>query len=116
VPDLTLRREWVQTVVRVEFGPYAYSEQYVDGVKTLRKLENWFRENQYHRSMFDAWGYPKYPSGIITVTFPVSQAEKALAFRVFCNTLGLGRTLSQYRIEQRLNSRTTPPELRIAFT
>lgn len=112
---MMLTREWVQTVVRVSFGHYAFSKEYREGVKTLKKIEVWLRENQFYRTMFDEWGFPKYPSGNITVTFPVSQSHKALAFRVFCNEIGLGRTLMQYRIVQPPDSRTTPPEARIAF-
>ncbi len=109
------RREWIQTVVRISFGRYAFSAEYLEGVRTLKQIELWLQENQLHRPMFDAYGFPRFPSGNITVTFRAAEAEKTMAYRVFCNTLGLGRSLSQYRIVQRADSRTTPPAERAAF-
>jgi hypothetical protein len=110
-----IRRAWIQTVVRISFGKYAFSAEYIEGVRTLKKIEAWLYENQLPRPMFDAYGFPRFPSGNITVTFGAAEAEKTMAYRVFCNTLGLGRTLSQYRIVQLADTRTTPPAERAAY-
>ena len=34
-----IRREWIQTIVRVSFGRYAFSAEYLEGVRTLKKIE-----------------------------------------------------------------------------
>jgi hypothetical protein len=110
-----IRREWIQTIVRVSFGRYAFSAEYLEGVRTLKKIETWLAENHLERPMFDAYGFPRFPSGNISVTFGAAEAEKTMAYRVFCNTLGLGPSLSQYRIVLLADSRTTPPAERAAY-
>ena len=104
-----MTREWLQLVVHIPFGRYVFSKEYVAGVRTLKKIEIWLEDNYFPRSMFNEYGFPRFPSGNITVTFGRGEAEKAMAYRVFCNEIGLGRTLFQVRIVQGPDPRTTPP-------
>ena len=59
----SITHEWVQTIVRISFGRYAFSREYFEGVRLLRKIERWLHANHLQRSMFDAYGFPKFPSG-----------------------------------------------------
>ncbi len=107
--------EWVQTIVRISFGRYAFSREYFEGVKLLRKIERWLHANHLQRSMFDEYGFPKFPSGNVTVTFKANEPEKTMAYRVFCNEIGIGETLDQYRIALSRDPRTIHPADRAAY-
>ncbi len=107
--------EWVQTIVRISFGKYAFSGEYFEGVILLRKIERWLHANHLQRSMFYAYGFPKFPIGNITVTFKASEPEKTMAYRVFCNELGIGDTLDQFRIAFSRDPRTVHPADRAAY-
>ncbi len=107
--------EWVQTIVRISFGRHAFSREYFEGIKILRKIERWLHENHLQRAMFDEYGFPKFPAGNVTVTFNADEPEKAMAYRVFCNEIGVGHTLDQYRIVRSPDPRTTHPAERAAY-
>ncbi len=111
----SIPHEWVQTIVRISFGRYAFSREYFEGVRLLRKIERWLHANHLQRSMFDAYGFPKFPSGNITVTFRANEPEKTMAYRVFCNEIGIGATLDQYRIALSRDPRTIHPADRAAY-
>lgn len=92
------RTEWLQCIVNISFGSHPFSREYQEGVELLKKIEEWLRSNHFAYSMFDAWGFPKFPGGNVPVTFSADDAEKAMAYRVFCNELGLGSNLHMTRI------------------
>ena len=111
-----MRREWLLCIVNIYFGKHPFSKEYSDGVETLRSIENWLKENHFGYSMFDAWGFPKYPAGNIPVTFSPAQAEKAMEYRVFCNQLGLGEIMHMTRVVVPNHpSITVPPENLVYF-
>lgn len=107
--------EWVQTIVRISFGRHVFSREYTEGVRILRKIERWLHANHLPRAMFDAHGFPKFPGGNVTVTFRANEPEKALAYRVFCNEIGIGGTLDQYRLTYSRDPRTILPAERAAY-
>ncbi|MBM3505333.1 MAG: hypothetical protein FJX65_15840 [Alphaproteobacteria bacterium] len=104
------RREWIQFIVHIDFGEYAFSPEFHAGVRQLRKIEAWCRDHHSHYAMFDEWGFPRFPSGNIPVTFPADAPEKAMEYRVFINGLGLGRSLISYRLVDLPEPRLTPTE------
>jgi len=107
--------EWLQFIVRISFGPHPWSREFHDGVELLRKIEGWLRENHVPYAMFDEWGFPKFPAGHVPVTFKSNEAEKAMAYRVFCNEIGLGHTLMMTRIVNMPEPRITPPPETVAY-
>ncbi|MSO65975.1 MAG: hypothetical protein EXQ85_09325 [Alphaproteobacteria bacterium] len=102
------RREWIQFIVHIWFGDHAFSPEFRQGVLQLRQIERWVSENHFGYTMFDDWGFPRFPSGNIPVTFAVAEAEKAMRFRVFINELGLGPALISYRLVDLPEPRLTP--------
>jgi len=112
---LTQKSEWLQFIVHISFGPHPWSREYDEGVALLRKIEDWLRENHIGYAMFDAWGYPKFPAGHVPVTFRSDDAEKAMAYRVFCNEIGLGHTMMMIRIVNMPEPRLTPPPAEVAY-
>lgn len=109
------KTEWLQFIVHISFGPHPWSNEFYDGVTLLRKIESWLRENHIAYAMFDAWGYPKFPGGYVPVTFLSTEPEKAMAYRVFCNEIGLGHTMMMMRIVNLPEPRLTPPPEQVAY-
>jgi hypothetical protein len=59
---------------------------------------------------FNEYGFPRFPSGAVTVSFLArEEAEKAMAFRVLVNELGLSSTLESVRLVNLPEARLTPP-------
>jgi hypothetical protein len=97
-------RVWLQFLVRIPLGPETLCEEHRIGVLALRQIEGWLRENHRPRSLFDPHGRPK--AELVSVSFDESQLEQAMAYRVFCNELGLSHSLRQSRIVHRNGART----------
>ena len=107
--------EWLQFIVHISFGPHPWSNEFHDGVAQLRKIESWLRDHHIGYAMFDAWGFPKFPGGYVPVTFLSTDAEKAMAYRVFCNEIGLGQSMMMMRIVNMPEPRLTPPPEQVAY-
>jgi hypothetical protein len=100
-------RRWLQYLVWIPLGTERESDEYRIGILTLRQIETWLRDHHAPRALFDASGRPK--GQLVSVSFDRSELGKALAYRIFCNELGLSHTLRQCRIVQNLCQRTRLP-------
>jgi hypothetical protein len=107
--------EWLQFIVHISFGRHPWSREFHEGTALLRKIEEWLRDHHIAYAMFDAWGFPKFPAGHVPVTFRSTEAEKAMAYRVFCNQIGLGNTMMMMRIVNMPEPRLTPPPAEVAY-
>ncbi len=99
-------RHWLQYFVRIELGQEISSEQYQLGLMLLRQLEAWLKDHHRPRQLFDRYGRPK--SQMVSVFFSEGELQTALAYRIFCNELGLSHALQQSRIRHNHCPRTTP--------
>jgi hypothetical protein len=99
-------RHWLQYLVRIPLGAETLSEEYRIGIVALRQIETWLRDHHAPRALFDSQGRPKAP--LVSVSFDETEREKALAYRIFCNELGLSHSLRQSRIVHNACARTTP--------
>ena len=98
---------WRHYYVRVTLAPDPEAPDYRHGLDTLRRLEAWLAENHRPIALFDARGRPK--SEAVSVFFDRADAAKALAYRAFCNELGLAETLLSNLVIHVRCPRTTPP-------
>jgi len=105
------RTEWIQFIIRLSFGRYAFSPEFFEGVRILREIEKWMQANHILLlPYFNEYGFPRFPSGAVTVSFLArEEAEKAMAFRVLVNELGLSSTLESVRLVNLPEARLTPP-------
>jgi len=105
------RTEWIQFIIRLSFGRYAFSPEFFEGVRILREIEKWMQTNHILLlPYFNEYGFPRFPSGAVTVSFLArEEAEKAMAFRVLVNELGLSSTLESVRLVNLPEARLTPP-------
>ena len=105
------RIEWIQFIIRLSFGRHAFSREFFEGVRILREIESWMRKHHVLLlPYFDEYGFPRFPSGTVTVSFLArEEAEKAMAFRVLVNELGLSSTLESVRLVNLPVARLTPP-------
>lgn len=99
--------EWRHFYVRVGLALDRAAPDYRRGVDKLKRLEAWLAAHHHPVALFDAHGRPK--SEAVSVFFDRGDAEKALAYRAFCNELGLAETLLTGLIVHRRCPRTTPP-------
>lgn len=99
--------EWRHFYVRVGLALDHATPGYRRAIEKLRQLEAWLAANHRPVALFDAHGRPK--SEAVSVFFERGEAEKALAYRAFCNELGLAETLLSGRVVHRRCPRTTPP-------
>jgi|SRR5579863_535367 len=100
-------RRWLQYLLWIPLGAEVSSDEYRVGVLVLRQIENWLRDHHAPRALFDSYGRPK--GQLVSVSFDLTQLEKALAYRVFCNQLGLSHGLRQTRIVHNACPRTRLP-------
>jgi hypothetical protein len=100
-------RRWLQYLLWIPLGTEVSSDEYRVGVLVLRQIENWLRDHHAPRALFDSYGRPKGP--LVSVSFDLTELEKALAYRVFCNQLGLSQGLRQTRIVHNACPRTRLP-------
>lgn len=100
-------RRWLQYLLWVPLGAESSCDEYRIGVLVLRQIEAWLRDHHAPRALFDAQGRPK--GQLVSVSFDQSELEKALAYRMFCNELGLSHSLRQTRIVHNFCSRTRAP-------
>ena len=98
---------WLQYLLWVPLGAETASDEYRIGVMVLRQIETWLRDHHAPRALFDAHGRPK--GQLVSVSFDQSELEKALAYRIFCNELGLSHSLRQTRIVHNYCPRTRLP-------
>jgi hypothetical protein len=82
---------WQVLVVRVPLG-----EDYELGVRKLQALEAWLADNHRPVTLFRADGRPR--SEAVCLAVPAGMPDKALAWRTFCNELGLAAGMAQWRI------------------
>lgn len=99
-------RSWLQCFLTIRLGNDADSDEYRTGILVLRQIEAWLKDNHQPRSLFDRRGQPK--SDFVSVAFAQDELDKAMAYRVFCNELGLGSALRHSRIFHNNCPRTTP--------
>jgi hypothetical protein len=97
---------WLHYFVHIQLGQDVSSEAYRVGVLVMRQLEAWLSDHHRPRQLFDRHGRPKSP--MVSVFFSESELQTALAYRIFCNELGLSHTLRQSRIRHNRCPRTTP--------
>ena len=100
-------RRWLQCLLWAPLGADASSDEYRIGILALRRIENWLGEHHAPRALFDLCGRPKGP--LVNVSFDQKQLEKALAYRVLCNDLGLSQSLRQSRFVRNACARTRLP-------
>jgi len=81
---------WQVLVVRVPLDP-----DYEAGVRKLQALQEWLAQNHKPVTLFRANGTPR--SEVVCLAVPVEAADKALAWRAFCNELGLAAGMVQWR-------------------
>jgi hypothetical protein len=109
--DVNMRREiaaaWRHYYLRVALAPDPGAANYRRGIETLRRIEAWLATNHRPIALFDAHGRPK--SEAVSVFFERADAVKALAYRAFCNELGLAQTLLSGLVVHVGCPRTTPP-------
>lgn len=98
---------WRHYYVRVALAPDREAPDYRHGLDTLRRLEAWLATHHRPIALFDAQGRPK--SEAVSVFFDRAEAAKALAYRAFCNELGLADTLLSGLVVHVRCPRTTPP-------
>lgn len=98
---------WRHYYVRVALAPDLEASDYRRGLDKLRRLEAWLAAHHRPIALFDARGRPK--SEAVSVFFERDDAAKALAYRSFCNELGLADTLLSGIVVHRRCPRTTPP-------
>lgn len=98
---------WRHYYVRVALAPDREAPAYRRALDTLRRLEAWLAEHHRPVALFDAHGRPK--SEAVSVFFDRAEAAKALAYRAFCNELGLAETLLSNLVVHVRCPRTTPP-------
>ena len=98
--------QWLLYCVQVPLGPDATSDAYRLGVAVLRRLEAWLADHHRPRQLFDRHGRPKSP--LVSVFFSEAELQTAMAYRIFCNELGLSQALQQSRIRHNRCPRTTP--------
>lgn len=101
------RGGWLYYVLRLPGGRNPLAEQYREAVRLRRALETWLRENHVPRPLLDRGGQPL--SDLISVVFRHDQAERVLAFRMFCNGLGVSEAMDHFRVVPTRCRRTTPP-------
>lgn len=99
-------QEWLQYLLTIRLGDDADSDQYRAGIRAMRQIERWLRDNRRPRALFDLAGRPK--SQLVSVSFARDEMEMAMAYRVFCSRLGLGAALRHSRIRHNACPRTTP--------
>ncbi len=100
-------RAWRHYYVRVALAPDRHTQEYRAAVEKLRRLEAWLAAHHRPIALFDAHGLPKGEA--VSVFFDLGEAAKALAYRSFCNELGLAETLLSGRVVHIPCARTTPP-------
>jgi hypothetical protein len=100
-------RRWLQYLLWVPLGAETSSDEYRIGILVLHRIENWLRDHHAPRALFDSYGKPK--GQLVSVSFDQTELEKALAYRFFCNELGLSHSLRQTRIVHNACSRTRLP-------
>jgi hypothetical protein len=98
--------DWLHYFVRVPLGPDASSDAYRVGVLVLRQLEGWLADHHRPHQLFDRHGRPK--TTLVSVFFSENERQTALAYRIFCNELGLSHGLQQSRVRHNRCPRTTP--------
>lgn len=100
-------RIWRHYYVRVRLDPDRQAREYQIAVATLRRLEAWLAAHHRPIALFAADGRPKGET--VSVFFERTEPEKALAYRAFCNELGLSDSLLSGIVVQVPDERTTPP-------
>ncbi len=98
---------WRPYSVRAPLAPDREAPAYRRGLDTLRRIEAWLAANHRPIALFDAHGRPK--SEAVSVFFDRAEATKALAYRAFCNELGLADALLSGLVVHVHCQRTTPP-------
>lgn len=98
------RKSWLNYVVRVALGPRVQSEEFRRGVTKLKRIETWLQKNHLPMTLTDEFGQPR--SETVTVFFDAAESAKALAFRGFCNELGLASTMISQRVYLNRDRRT----------
>ena len=98
---------WRHYYVRVTLAADREAPDYRRALDTLRRIEVWLAANHRPIALFDAHGRPK--SEAVSVFFDRADAVKALAYRAFCNELGLADTLLSGLVVHVRCQRTTPP-------
>ncbi len=108
-PDMrqTIYAAWRHYYVRVALTPNRDAPDYRQGLETLRRIEAWLATNHRPIALFDAHGRPK--SEAVSVFFERADAAKALAYRTFCNELGLTSSMLSNLVVHVRCPRTTPP-------
>ncbi|MGD9915526.1 MAG: hypothetical protein AB7S80_15720 [Rhizobiaceae bacterium] len=81
---------WQILVVRVPLAP-----DYEDGVRKLRALQQWLARHHRPIALFRADGRPR--SEAVCLAVPADEPDKALAWRAFCNEIGVAAGMVQWR-------------------
>ena len=98
---------WLYYFLRLPAGRNPLADQYREAVRLRRALEGWLAENHVPRPLLDRSGRPL--GELVSVVFRHDQPERVLAFRMFCNQLGLAEAMDHFRVVPGRCPRTTPP-------
>jgi len=98
---------WLYYVLRLPHGRNPLTDQYREAVRLRRALEGWLLAHHVGRPLLDRGGRPL--SELVSVVFRQDQAERVLAFRMFCNSLGVAEAMDHFRVVPTRCRRTTPP-------
>jgi hypothetical protein len=93
---------WQVLVVRVPLD-----EDYERGVRNLQALQAWLADNHRPVTLFRADGKPR--SEAVCFAVPAGMSDKALAWRTFCNGLGLTAGMAQWRVAPYRPAAHEPP-------
>lgn len=98
---------WLYYFLRLPSGRNPLTGQYREAVRLRRALERWLAEHHVPRPLLDRGGRPL--GELVSVVFRQDQPDRVLAFRMFCNQLGVAEAMDHFRVVPGRCPRTTPP-------
>ncbi len=98
---------WLYYFLRLPPGRNPLTGQYREAVRLRRALEGWLAEHHVPRPLLDRGGRPL--GELVSVVFRQDQPDRVLAFRMFCNRLGVAEAMDHFRVVPGRCPRTTPP-------
>lgn len=98
---------WLYYFLRLPPGRNPLTPEYREAVRLRRALEGWLAAHHVPRPLLDRSGRPI--SDLVSVVFRHDQPDLVLAFRMFCNELGVAEAMDHFRVVPTRCARTTPP-------
>lgn len=98
---------WLYYFLRLPPGRNPLTPQYREAVRLRRAVEGWLAAHHVPRPLLDRSGRPL--GDLVSVVFRHDQPERVLAFRMFCNELGVAEAMDHFRVVPTRCARTVPP-------